>query len=261
MKKVIVPLVLMIVALTTLSFTAGKGVTLRLHPTKGQSFVINSKTNQTTTMKIQGHSMSSIQKVETSQSFSAKNVSDNNIMFETQIDAIKMAVTTMGMTLNYDSSNPQNNSPLIADQAREFDAVIKHPTNVTYDELGHTKELDDNDMSQLSNVIIELPKNEINVGSQWTHVKTQEVNESDVNINMTYTVTGISKKNVDVSFTGTIDNKDVTGTYNGTASINAQTGIVMSCSMENNVSATVSEQGMTIPITIKGTTTITVKEQ
>jgi len=78
---------------------------------------------------------------------------------------------------------------------------------------------------------------------------------------MIYTVTAISKKSVDVSFTGTIDAKDISGTYNGTASINAQTGIIMTCSLENNVSATVSDQGMEIPLTITGTATISVKEQ
>ena len=132
---------------------------------------------------------------------------------------------------------------------------------MTYNELCHIAVADDNDMSQISNVIIELPEEELSVGSQWTFVKTQDVNDTDVNINMTYTVTGISKKSVDVSFTGTIDSKDVTGTYSGTASISAQTGVIISSSLENNVSATVSEQGMDIPITIKGTTTITVKEQ
>lgn len=251
----------MLVALTTLSFTAGKGITLRLNPTKGKTYVIDSKTNQTTTMKIQGHSMNSIQRVEMKQTFSAKEVSNNSITLSTQIDAIKMAVTTMGMTLNYDSENPQSNSPMIADQAQEFDAIIKKPTDVTYDVLGHLTEADDNDMSQLSNVIIELPEEELSVGSQWTFLKTQEIGDFDVSVNMIYTVTAISKKSVDVSFTGTIDAKDISGTYNGTASINAQTGIIMTCSLENNVSATVSDQGMEIPLTITGTATISVKEQ
>lgn len=261
MKKTIIPIVLMLVALTTLSFTAGKGITLRLNPTKGKTYVIDSKTNQTTTMKIQGHSMNSIQRVEMKQTFSAKEVSNNSITLSTQIDAIKMAVTTMGMTLNYDSENPQSNSPMIADQAQEFDAIIKKPTDVTYDVLGHLTEADDNDMSQLSNVIIELPEEELSVGSQWTFLKTQEIGDFDVSVNMIYTVTAISKKSVDVSFTGTIDAKDISGTYNGTASINAQTGIIMTCSLENNVSATVSDQGMEIPLTITGTATISVKEQ
>ena len=261
MKKISLIVIVSLIALTTLSFTAGNGVTLRLRPTKGQAYVINSKTNQTTTMKAQNYSMSLIQKVETRQTFNAKDVSKDNILFETQIEAIKMSVTTMGMTFNYDSDNPQNNSPMIAEQTKEFDKIIKKPANVTYNELGHLTIADDNDMSQLSNVIIELPEEELNVGSQWTFVKAQEINESDVNINMTYTVTSISKKNVEVSFTGTVDSKDITGTYSGTATINAQTGIVMTASLENNVSTTVSEQGMEIPITITGTTTINVKEQ
>jgi hypothetical protein len=78
---------------------------------------------------------------------------------------------------------------------------------------------------------------------------------------MTYTVTGISKKNVEVSFNGTVDSQEITGSYEGTASISPATGIVMSASLKNNISLTISEQGMTLPTTITGTTSITVVEK
>ena len=78
---------------------------------------------------------------------------------------------------------------------------------------------------------------------------------------MTYTVTGINKKEVNVSFTGTIDSDIVSGSYEGTSTISQKTGIVMSSSIKNNISMTISEQGFTIPVTISGTNTVSVEEK
>ena len=80
---------------------------------------------------------------------------------------------------------------------------------------------------------------------------------------MTYTVTAISKKSVDVTIAGTIESdgnsNGVSGTYTGTASINPQTGIVIQSSTKSNISMTINEQGMSIPMTIVGNTTVEVK--
>ena len=261
MKKVIFPIVLILVALTTLSFTAGGGITLRLNPQKGKVYVINSKTTQTTVMKVQGQTVRSTQLVDGRQTFKATETSGTTNVFETQIDAIKMNVSAMGMNLTYDSDHPENTSPILADQTAEIDKILKKPTTLTYDKLGQNRNSNDPDMSQLSNVIIELPEEAVHVGSQWTYVKSQNVSNYDFNVNMTYTVTSISKKSVDVSFTGAINTKDISGTYNGTASINPQTGVVMSSTISNDISTTIAEQGFVIPTTITGTTTISVKEQ
>ena len=114
-------------------------------------------------------------------------------------------------------------------------------------------------MNQLSNIIIELPEEELTVGSKWTSKKTQNVSNTDFVVNMEYTVTAISNKSVDVSFTGSSEAKDITGTYNGTASIDPQTGIIMSSTTKSNVSMTINEQGMSMPITVVGTSTVEVK--
>ena len=261
MKRIFKIAIVAVFALMTLSFTAGDGVTLRLHPQKDKVYTITSKTTQTTTMKVQGQSIRSNQTVDARQIFRAKEVSSDKNVFVTKIEAVKMTVSSMGMNLTYDSEHPENNSPMLTDQAYEIDRIINKPVYVTFDKLGYNTNPDDVEMSQLSNVIIVLPEEEVHVGSQWTYVKSQNVSNYDVNVNMTYTVTGISKKSVDVSFTGAINTKDISGTYNGTASINPQTGIVMSGTIRNDISATIAEQGFVIPTTISGTTTINVKEQ
>lgn len=261
MKKFYLIAIVTVSALTALSFTAGKGVTLRLRPQKDKVYVIKSKTTQINSMKIQGQSMSSTQTIETTQSMTAKEISDAKNVFETQIDALKINVSQMGMNMQYDSENPQNTSPMIAGQVGEFEKNIKKPVNITYDNLGHLEETSDFEMSQISNVIIELPEDEVSVGSEWTYTKTQEISDIEMTVTMKVTVTGINKKGVDVSFNGTVDSKDITGTYEGTSTINPQTGLVMSSNIKNKISMTITEQGMTIPLTVNGTTTISVEEK
>ena len=137
---------------------------------------------------------------------------------------------------------------------------LNNPVTVTYDAFGKIVGDDtDLEMNQLSNIILELPEKELTVGSKWTSKKTQSVSDTDFDVNMEYTVTAISKKSVDVSFTGGAESKEITGTYNGTASINPQTGLVMSSTTKSNVSMTINEQGMSMPITVVGTTTVEVK--
>lgn len=261
MKRIFQIAIIAAFALMTLSFTAGDGVTLRLHPQKDKVYTITSKTTQTTTMKVQGQSIRSNQTVDARQIFRAKEVSSDKNVFVTKIEAVKMTVSSMGMNLTYDSEHPENNSPMLTDQAYEIDRIINKPVYVTFDKLGYNTNQDDVEMSQLSNVIIVLPKEELHVGSQWSVVNSQTVSDIDININMIYTVTSISKKSVELSFSGVIDSKEITGSYEGTSTINPHTGLVMSTTINNSVSVTISEQGFDIPTTIKGNTTITVKEQ
>lgn len=261
MKRLSLIAIVTVFALTAMSFAGGKGVILRLKPAKDKVYVIKSKTTQTNSMKFQGQSMSSTQTFETTQSLTAKEVSDAKNVFETQIDALKLTISQMGMSFTYDSENPQNTSPMIADQAGEFEKIIKKPVTVTYDNLGHLEETTDIEMSQVSNVIIELPEDEVSVGSEWTYTKTQEISNIEMTVTMKVTVTGINKKGVDVSFNGTVDAKDITGTYEGTSTISQQTGLVVSSSIKNKISMTITEQGMTIPMTVNGTTTISVEEK
>lgn len=263
MKKTIrkfAPVMLVLVALVTLSFMANKGVTLRLQPKQGQTYTATSKANAMTMIEVQGQTMNMSQLVEVRQTFNAKKVTDTQSDIETQIKAIKMNMTQMGMKLEYDSDHPEKTSPMLAGQTKEIEEGLNKPLTVTYDALGHhvgdTLSLN---MNQLSNIIIELPEKELTVGSTWNSKNSQTVSNTKLNVDMEYTVTAISKKSVDVSFTGSIDSDEVTGGYSGTASINPQTGLVMNSTTKSNISMTLNEQGMSLPVTVVGTTTIEVK--
>ena len=101
----------------------------------------------------------------------------------------------------------------------------------------------------------------MSVGSQWTFNKDQSVSGTEISVDYTYTVTAISKKSVDVNIAGTVKGStdDISGNYQGTASINPQTGLVMNSNMKSNMSMTISEQGLSIPVTMVVNTTVEVK--
>ena len=259
-KRQLIPVLLVLFGLTSLSFMAKDGVTLRLKPQQGKTYTITTKANMMTMMEVQGQMMNQQQHMETSQSFTATSVTDAESLIETQIEAIKMTISQMGMKLEYDSENPEKTSPLLAGQTAEMDKVIKKMETVKYDALGNIIDSLDLEMSQLGAAITQLPEEELSVGSTWDFEKRQSISGTEITANMTYTVTAISKKSVDVSISGTVEGTgEISGTYEGTASIHPQTGIVIQSSVKSNISMTVSEQGLTIPVTMVGTTTVEVK--
>ena len=256
----IAPVALVLIGLATLSFMADYGVTLRLKPQQGKTYNMTTKTNMMMMMEVQGQTMNQTQNMEIRQSFTATSVTDKQSKFDTQIDAIKMSMTAMGMKMEYDSEHPEKTSPMLAGQTKEMDAAIKKVGHVTYDALGNVIDSLDIEMSQIGACIIELPEKEVKVGSTWSFNKNQTVSNTEMEVNYTYTVTSVSKKSVDVNINGTVKGTDgISGTYSGTASINPQTGIINNSSLKTNVSMTISEQGMSIPVTMVGTTTVETK--
>ena len=262
MKKTIrkiVPAMLVLVALTTLSFMAKDGVTLRLKPQQGKTHTVTTKANMMMMIEVQGQTMNMSQNMEIRQAFTAKETSETQSVFETQIEAVKMNISQMGMKMEYDSEHPEKTSPMLAGQTQEIEKHLKKPANITYDALGHVADSVELEMSQLGAAIVELPEEELTVGSTWTFNKSQNISGTEMNTKMTYTVTAISKKSVDVDIAGNVESTEVSGTFTGTASINPQTGLIIQSSTKSNISMTLNEQGMSIPMTVVGNTTVEVK--
>ncbi len=265
MKKTIrkfAPAMLILVALATLSFMAKNGVTLRLKPQQGKTYTINAKANMMMMMEVQGQTMNQTQNMEYRQSFTAKNVTEKDVQLETKIEALKMSISQMGMKLEYDSEHPEKTSPMLAGQTKEMDEAINKTGTIKYDVMGQVIDSLDLEMSQLGGVIIQLPEEELSVGSTWSVDKSQNISGSEMNVHYTYTVTSISKKSVDLTVAGTVTGKgseEINGNYNGTASIDPQQGFVTKSSLKSNLSMTLSQQGLSIPVTIVGNTTVEVK--
>ena len=265
MKKTfrrLAPVALVLVALTTLSFMAKDGITLRLKPQQGKTYTITSKANMMMMMEVQGQTMNQSQVMETRQSFTPKSVTATETLIETQIEALKMTISQMGMKLEYDSEHPEKTSPMLAGQTAEMDKVIKKLESVKYDNMGHIVDSLNLEMSQLNAAIIQLPEQELSVGSTWSVDKNQSVSGTEMRVHYTYTVAAISKKSVDLTVEGTVTSKgaeEISGNYTGTASVDPQQGFITKSSLKSNLSMTISQQGLSIPVTMVGTTTVDVK--
>ena len=180
-----------------------------------------------------------------SEEYSAENIKDVNIdvgvgnvtLVKSADDKVHVNGTNVPNDYNVETSGGVLNIRVVNDNVGPFDW---------------------DDSMQLT---IELPEKEISVGSTWTNTTSQENNGIEFEAEITYTVTAISKKSVDVNVSGIVkgQTEDVSGTYTGTASLNPQTGLLINSSIKQNLSMTISEQGMSIPITVVGTTTVEVK--
>ena len=241
-----------------MSFMAKDSVKIRLKPQQGKTYTVTSKANMTTSMKVQGQTMNMSQVMETRQTFTPTEVSDDQSVIETQIEAIKMTLSQMGMKFEYDSEHPENTSPMIAGQTKEIEKSLKTTTTITYDALGQI--VGDGDLTNpLRDVILQLPEEELSVGSKWSSNKSQTVSDVEVIANMEYTVTAINKKSIEVSFTGNVEASLVSGSYEGTGTIDPKTGILVSSTTNTSISMTVDAEDISIPMDMEATTTVTVK--
>jgi len=254
-------MLLVLMGLAMLSFMAKDSVTLRLHPVQGKTYTVSTKATTMNLMEVQGQTINSTQTMETLQTFTVKETNDTQTVVDTQIDNIKMTATQMGMKFEFDSDHPEKTSPMIADQTKDLAKSVKKLSTITYDAMGNIVGETDLGMNHIGGAIIKLPEEPISVGSTWTADKTASVSGTDINTKLTYTVTSISKKGIVLSVEGNVEsnNDGISGNYTGTANINALTGMVTTSSIKSNLSMTISQQGLTIPVTMVGTTTVTVE--
>lgn len=261
MKKTIISLLLILIGLSSLPLQAQKEVTVRLNPKVGVTYTAKVKNTMMNLMEIQGQSMTMTQSMETTSSYTAKNVSEQEVTIEGQNDALKLSISQMGMALTYDSEHPEKTSPLIADQSEELASNLNKPYTMSFDALGRRISDDEEpDMAQIGSIVVQLPEEPLKAGSTWTTSKKQQVSGTDITASMTYTVTKISKRSIDIEVKGAIEGgEEANGTFDGTASIDPETGLITKSSIKQNISTTISEQGLTIPVTINGTTTVTLE--
>ena len=261
MKKILNPVLFVLLGLTTLAFTPAKeAITLRLHPEQGKTYTINAKMSTMTLMDIQGQMMTMNQSMETKQTFTAKEVTSLQCILESQLDAMKLTISQMGIKLTYDSENPKNTSPMLAGQIDELSQGLKKPFTQSFDAFGQViNDSTDISLNQLAGVIINLPIDPITEGSTWTSKKELGTNGMETIVEITYTVTSISKKKVEITYTGSAETEDISVKYNGNANLNPQTGMIVKSTTNSTISTTINEEGISIPITATGTNTVTLE--
>jgi len=262
MKKILFTSLLVLIGIVTLSFTPAKDkVVLRLQPKAEKTYTINTKISMMNIMEVQDQMMTSTQSNDTRQSITIKDVNEDAITVDGKVESMKMTISQMGMTLTYDSENPDKTSPLLADQVKELDAALNDVSTYKFDTKGNSiDEGQDPSLAQINSAIIPLPEEAVGEGDQWNSKRSQDVSGMAINANITYTVKKITKKHVELEVNGVVEGgEDVSGTYEGTMTLDRATGMVKNSTIKQNISLTISQQGLSIPMTMTGTTTITVE--
>ncbi|MCR5014729.1 MAG: hypothetical protein K6A28_08165 [Bacteroidales bacterium] len=262
MKKILISTLVLLIGLVSMSFAPAKdGVVLRLNPKANKTYTINTKITMMNLMDIQGQTMTSTQSTESRQSITAKEIGEQEVSFEGKVDAMKMTISQMGMTLTYDSEHPEKTSPLLADQVKELNASLDEVSTSKFDKKGNSiDEEQEASLTQFQTAIIPLPEEAIHEGYQWNSKRSQDVSGIAINSNITYTVKKITKKHVELEVKGVVEGDEtVSGTYEGAVTLSTETGMVENSTIKQSISLTISQQGMSIPMTITGTTTTTVE--
>ena len=233
----------------------GEG-SLKLKLPLGRSFTIFSNSSMNQTLKIQGQTINQSTNIDVKQDFNAIGIVDKTVTLETWIESVKMSISQQGgMTFHYDSDYPEKTSPMLVEQVEGIQKVLHVPYRVVYDEYGALDNSSDNvEMNMLENVIIEIPKEELKKGSSWSIRNSKDINGTLVYVDWSYVVVSLSDDNIDVNVSGkVIGSSDISGNYHGTIKINPQIGIVVNSNIKGNVSMTIIEQGLQIPVNMIST--------
>jgi len=246
-----------IIAFASMSFMAAKGVALKLNLQKGETYTVTVKSNQNIVMNVQGQTMS---QGMSSEQVGTLNVTDANTVIS-KWESMLAKVSTMGMELVYDSKNPDKTSPMMKAQVKPYEDMLKQEAIYKYDEQGVqlSKNEEEVPVGPAQSVIRELPKDELVKGYTWEKEDTREAQGLSIKTNVTFTVKEVSKKAVIVDYVGVGNADEAKINYTGTLTFDIVKGIVVKDVNKSDISMSMSEQGIVIPIKINGTTETVVK--
>lgn len=251
---------LCIASLTIMSFDKGDGgVKLRFNPEPGKSYTVKVISNTQSVINAQGNSITSSTGLIMTTSMRLIDVQDANYNTEWNMSNIKFSQTSMGMTFAYDSEHPEDASPLLSEVVKKYDNILNKPYSITYDSFGRNISQDDKTGTELSGNICILPEASLNVGSVWTESETKSFNDIECSIETSYTVTKITRKEVVATLHSVMSGKQMSGTSDGTATFDINTGLESSSTVTSKIQMTISEQGMTLPISLTETRKTTIE--
>jgi hypothetical protein len=206
----------------------------------------------------------------------SSEVTDNtkeDFTTKSTIDAIKMTQGVFGMQITYDSEDPTTlQNPMVAKLAEAMGDMIGASYTMVMDYKGHVKEIDASALSQNDDIANNISSGsgyaiykdgKVKVGDSWDGDVTPLKN-SDMKVNMTYTVLKITGKEVTLGVDGTIkantvDDSELNldGTMSGEMKVNAHTGWLIESVIDQEIKLDIEQNGQTMPATITGTITTT----
>jgi transglutaminase/protease-like cytokinesis protein 3 len=262
---------------------------------KGQKLEISTTGNTVITQEVMGQSMEIKMDVSMVRGVNVSDVANGTATLNHEIKSMKFSSEAMGQAQSFDSNNPDD---LKSDMGKNVKKSLDKKYTITVDAQGKVvavkedgdaaKKASDDDaaggqMAQMmgsmgagfqapkagdATEFAILPAKEVGKGDSWT----DSLNKAKgVKGAITYTVKDITDIDVVLDYVqnttmettqqmmgmeATINTKDKT---TGTITIDRKTGLMKQKTANSNSEGTVDVQGMSIPVSTKGTATTTVK--
>lgn len=254
-----------------MSITA-KDIKLAYKLEKGQKFTLQINNRQIISMNMMGQSMTLNQNATITQFVTVADKSSEGYTLELKYDHIVFKQNAMGMELQYDSKNPDNNNPMVAQLSETFKKSLENTITAVIDQRGmplsnNAKEVVGNtNLSGFeSGMMVVYPDHSLKAGQSWD-IQLKPDPSSDFVINSTYKLESFKGNVANISYTGTITGTEimgasakVNGTLSGTLEVNLATGWVIKAGINQTIEMEVEENGMKMPMTLTVFTDITSK--
>lgn len=261
----------MLLLLPFLSLT-GKDIKLAYKLDKGQKFTLQINNKQNIGMTMMGQSMTLNQNADITQLVTVTDKNTEGYTLELKYDHIVFKQNAMGMELQYDSKNPDNNNPMVAQLAETFKKSLENVITAVIDNRGNplsnnAKEVVGNtNLSGFeSGMMVVYPEHNVKPGDSW-EIQLKPDPDSDFVINSTYKLESVKGQVAKLSYKGTITGTEIMGSsakvngeLSGNVDVNTATGWVIKAGISQKIDMEIEESGMKMPMTLSIFTDITSK--
>lgn len=265
----------MAICFSTVTMAQSNGT---LNLAKGQKYVVENKLSTTTSTQVQGQSMDSKADIASVYNIEVKDKTDNSFNLSNTVTNIKMNMSMMGNSINFDSDSTSDLNGQMGSALKDY---INQPKDVQIDKSGNviTKPTSDSSASALAQQLnfdatgygsqmafLALPQN-LKVGSTWSDKNDQDGITKSTN----YVIKDLSSGIATVSFSGTVGTNKTfeqqgmevsaktTGKFSGEEKVDTKTGVVQTNTSTTEASGTVTAMGQDFPTTTKIISTTSVK--
>lgn len=254
---------------------------------KGQKFVVENKITTTSTSEMQGQSMETNASVTSVYNIEVNDIKDENYNMTNKLAAIKLNITTMGQTVNFDSDKKEDMNGEMRNSLKDF---INHPNAVVMDKSGNViiaaktdstkkdeaasptqmmlKQMGDPEQQGYGAKLAFIPVSKtLKTGASWkdstsadgvikvTNYLVKEINGN----NATLSVSGTETRDTKMEMQGMEINTKTNGKFSGEETVDITTGVILQNNSTMDASGNISVMGQDIPTKVKATSVTTVK--
>lgn len=267
----------MIAATLFLAF-GGYAQNTKLVLIKGQKYEVTTTSKVNSVASVMGQEMENIANTTTVETFEVKNTDAAQTDLVSMVTRMVINATAMGQETSFDSDKKDNSGPGTEEMAK----LINKPKNIVIDANGKILK-EDKDEASDANMAMSGAKSAISffnasmigktvkMGESWMDSIASNTDKIKTNTVGTYSVKGIENNIATIVFNGTttvagvmeqmgqeMDMKS-TSKVTGESKLDLTNGIIIETTTSSDGNMTIEVSGMSIPVTVKITSTTKTK--